>query len=205
MPLPNREFTPLEQQAMRRVILKILQQLALAWQPVTSFAPEIVRFELKPAFALVANSTDLIIVSHFDVRIANGGGRLTIAIPYLLLEPLHERLVSTVIEKRAVRDERWARMLGMRVGQVTTLLNVELASIEMTVGEFLALQPGHVFEIERPEIVTVQAHGVGLFRGSWGRHGRKIAVKIEERLAPPTEPPFDFNAVAATEVRDDER
>jgi len=28
----------------------------------------------------------------------------------------------------------------------------------------------------------VEANGVPLFRGHWGKHGRKIGVKIDERL-----------------------
>jgi len=52
----------------------------------------------------------------------------------------------------------------------------------MTVGEFLTLRPGSVFEIARPDTVTVQSQGLPLFVGRWGRHGRKIAVRVEERL-----------------------
>jgi flagellar motor switch protein FliM len=36
--------------------------------------------------------------------------------------------------------------------------------------------------MDRPDTVVVEASGVPLFRGKWGRHGRKIAVRIEERL-----------------------
>ncbi|HTV90870.1 MAG TPA: FliM/FliN family flagellar motor C-terminal domain-containing protein, partial [Stellaceae bacterium] len=44
------------------------------------------------------------------------------------------------------------------------------------------LRPGSVFEIVRPDTVTVQSQGLPLFRGRWGRHGRQIAVRVEELL-----------------------
>jgi flagellar motor switch protein FliM len=51
------------------------------------------------------------------------------------------------------------------------------------VGDLLALSPGSILDIDRPEHVTVEANGVSLFRGRWGKHGPKIGVRIEERLA----------------------
>ena len=48
-------------------------------------------------------------------------------------------------------------------------------------------RPGNVFEMDRPETLIVEAGGVPLFRGRWGRHGRKIGVLIEERLASPAD------------------
>jgi flagellar motor switch protein FliM len=182
VPVPNREFAPIEHQAMRRVVERLLEQLALAWKPVATFVPEIVRHEVKPAFAAIANSTDLVIVSTFAMTVANGGGKLTIAIPYLLLEPLHERLVASKVERAVTRDVRWSEELKIGIGRATTEIKVEFAAIEMTVREFLNLRTGSVFEIARPESVTVQSHGQPLFRGRWGRHGRKIAVRVEEAL-----------------------
>ena len=183
----NREFTTIELHVMRRVVELMLQQFALAWKPVGSFEPHIVRHEVKPEFATFASSTDLVIVSRFTVTLASGSGNVTIGIPYTLLEPLHGRLVWGIVERPAFYDERWSQALQLSVGRAKTVLNVELAAIEITVRDFLNLRPGSVFEIERPDIVTIQAHGLPLFRGRWGRHGRKVAVRIEERLEPSAE------------------
>jgi flagellar motor switch protein FliM len=187
--VPNREFAPIEHQAMGRVVERLLDQLALAWKPVAAFVPEIVRHEVKPAFAAIANSTDLVIVTSFAVTVANGSGKLMIAIPYLLLEPLHDRLVASVVDRAVTRDPRWSEELKIGIGRATTELKVEFAAIEMTVRDFLNLRPGNVFEINRPDTVTVQAHGIPLFRGRWGRHGQKIAVRVEERLPPKADAP----------------
>jgi flagellar motor switch protein FliM len=187
--VPNREFAPIEQQVMRRVIERLLDQLALAWKPITEIAPEIVRHETKPTAAAIANSTDLVIISTFTVMIGNSSGKLTIAIPYLLLQPLHERLVATGANRVVTFDPRWSEQLKIGVGSAMTELQVEFAAIELTVGDFLNLHPGSVFEIARPDTVTVQSGGQPLFRGRWGRHGRKIAVRVEERLLSTAELP----------------
>ena len=62
-------------------------------------------------------------------------------------------------------------------------LSVELTKLQITVGDLLALSPVSILDIDRPEHVTVEANGVPLFRGRWGKHGPKIGVRIEERLA----------------------
>lgn len=182
--VPNREFAPIEQRVMGRIIESLMEQLALAWNPVAQVVPEVIRHEMKPSAAVIANSTDLVIVSTLTVKIAGGAGTLAIAIPYLLLQPLHDRLLGTGAKRTVARDPRWAEELQLHIASAITELKVEFAAIELTVSDFLNLRPGSVFEIARPESVTVQAGGQALFRGRWGRHGRKIAVRVEERLPP---------------------
>ena len=183
--LPNREFTPIEHHSMQRIVERILEQLVPAWQPVARFEPEVVRVEVRPASATIAESADLIIVSTFDLAFANGGGRLAIAIPALNFEPLHDRLVTTNGDRpAAIREPRWTEALQDGVCCAATTLDVEFGTIELTVRDFLELRPGTVVEIERPEAVTVRSHGVPLFRGGWGRHGKRLAVRVEEWLQP---------------------
>jgi len=69
-------------------------------------------------------------------------------------------------------------------------LRVELTKLQITVGDLLALHPGSILDIDRPEDVTVEANGLPLFRGRWGKHGRKIGVRIEERLAAAPDIPY---------------
>ena len=143
------------------------------------------RQETNPQFAGIANEAEPLIVSTFEVRVGSGGGKLTIAIPYVLLEPLHERLMAGISAKPVDHDQRWYEQLRIGVGRALMPLNVELADIEITVRDLINLKPGSVFEMERPEVVTIEAEGQPLFRGRWGKYGRRIAVRIEDRLGGP--------------------
>jgi flagellar motor switch protein FliM len=185
--ISNREFTPFELNAMRRVVDSALQQLALAWRPIATLEPEVVRQETNPQFAAIANESEALIVSTFEVRVGGGGGKLTLAMPYVLLEPLHERLMAGISAKPVDHDQHWYEQLRIGVGRASMPLTVELAALQVTVRELMNLKPGSVFEMERPEVVTVEARGQPLFRGSWGKYGRKLAVRIEERLGEPPE------------------
>lgn len=179
----NRDFTAFELKSMRRVVEATLDQFALAWEPFGTFEPEIVRVESNPQFAGFAPAEEMVIVSGFDVQIDYGRGRLTTGIPYQAVEPMHGELTSGIVEETSDRDVRWSDTLRSGVEQATITLKVELGQIELSVADLAALRPGNVFEMDRQEILTVESGGVPLFRGRWGRYGRKIGIRIEERLS----------------------
>jgi flagellar motor switch protein FliM len=180
----KRPFSSFELKSMRRVMQVILAQIAAAWEPLGRFEPEMIRQEINPHFASFAAPDDEIIVSGFEIKIDRGSGELAVAIPYGALEPLHDRLNLELAEDSVDRDLRWSEALQDGVAQAEITLSAELTRIEISVADLMALQPGNVFEIDRHGTATVHAAGVPLFRGQWGRHGRKIAVRINERLAP---------------------
>jgi flagellar motor switch protein FliM len=199
MPPPNREFTAFEQKSMRQIEDATLEQLALAWKPIAALVPQILRHEVDPHFAAVATAGELIILNSFDVNIGQGGGKLSVCIPYAMLEPLHDQLVAGTVQRAVDHDLRWRESLAIGIGEAAMTLSVELAELEMTVGELLELRPGAVFEIVRPDSVTVEGNGFPLFRGRWGKLGRRVGVKIDECLVSPA----DLLTSAASHGRSD--
>src|SRR6185437_7479268 len=147
-----------------------------------NFEADIVRQETNPQFAGFATADDLILVSAFDVQIDYGRGTLMACIPYGAIEPINDQLMSGISEGSVENDARWTDGLNRGLEAASITLNVELGNIEITVADLVALAPGTVFEMGRPETLTVESGGVPLFRGKWGRIGRKVGVKIEERL-----------------------
>jgi flagellar motor switch protein FliM len=180
----NREFTAFELKSMRRVVETTLEQFAVAWEPLGRFEIGPLRHESNPQFASFAHAEDAILASTFDVSIDHGRGKLATYIPFAAIEPLQDQLMAGLVADVADNDMRWSDTLKRSVEQASITLNVELGKIEISVGDLVGLRPGNVFEMDRPERLVVEANGVPLFRGRWGRHGRKIGVLVEERLAP---------------------
>jgi flagellar motor switch protein FliM len=180
----NRELSVFEQKSAARLAQTALGQLAVAWKPIANLQPQIVRHEAVARTIAIARPGEQVIVSVFDMRVGQGGGKLTVCIPYPMLEPLHDQLVSETDKIAVDPDPRWQEALTLGIAQATMTLRVELTKLKVSVAELIALRPGSVFDIDRPENVTVEANGVPLFRGVWGKHGRKIGVRVEERLEP---------------------
>ena len=188
--IANREFTPFELKSMRRVVDTTLEQFTGAWEPVGRFEIDAIRHETNPQFAGFATAEDLIVVSGFDIAVDHGRGRLETYIPFSGVEPLQDHMTSGIVSDAVDHDLRWSERLKAGVAQADITLNAELGRIEISVGDLIALRPGNVFEMDRPDTIVVEARGVPLFRGRWGRHGNKIGVIVEERLSPMPDDPI---------------
>lgn len=180
--LAKREFTGLEIKLMERVLALVLEQFAVAWEPFALFEPSIIRHETTKQFSSFGAPDDLIFINAFDITIDRVGGRLMCCIPDASLEPLHEQLMTNVAEEGFNYDMNWYETLKGNVERAEITLSAQLGTIEVRISDLMGLRPGDVFEMDRPESVVVEASGVPLFRGKWGKHGRKIAVMIEENL-----------------------
>jgi flagellar motor switch protein FliM len=179
----NRDFTAFELKSMRRVVDTTLEQYLAAWEALGRFEIGALRHETNPNFASFAPADDLILTSTFDVEIDQGKGKIAIFIPYASIEPLEDQLTAGLVADVGDNNTHWSEALCQGVQQASITLNVELGKIDISFGDLVALRPGNVFEMDRPESLVVEANGVPLFRGRWGRHGRKIGVLVEERLA----------------------
>jgi flagellar motor switch protein FliM len=179
----HRDFTAFELKSMRRVVDAALEQFITAWEPVGQFELEVIRHETNPQFAGFAAAEDLVVVSAFDIAVDHGKGRLETYIPLAGVQPLQDQMSSGIVSEVADQDLRWSERLKSNVAQAGITLNAELGQIEISVGELMALRPGSIFQMDRPDTIVVEAAGVPLFRGRWGRHGNKIGILVEERLA----------------------
>jgi flagellar motor switch protein FliM len=182
--LDKRELSPFEQKSMRRVMQTTFAELGFALQPAGQIEPDIVRLETDPRFAGFAAPDDTVVVSTFMVTIDRGQGRLLIALPASVLRQLHERVTQQDAGAAARAAARWSDALCAGVALAPLALTAELTQLDISVADLMTLRPGDVFAIERPESITVKAEGVMLFRGRWGRHGRRVAIQIDERLSP---------------------
>ncbi len=185
----NRDFTAFELKSMRRVVETALEQYAVAWEALGHFEISELRHETNPQFAGFAHAEEQILATTFEVSIDQSVGKIATYIPYAAIEPLQDQLLAGFITNVDDDSPRWTETLQENLQQAAITLNVELGKIDISVGDLIGLRPGNVFEMDRPETLIVEANGVPLFRGRWGRHGRKIGVLVEERLAPVGEEP----------------
>jgi flagellar motor switch protein FliM len=181
----RREFTAVEQNVLKRLLVVLTDAIAAAWEPVLPFRPEPLRFEPDPRMASIAPPSDVGIVSAFELT---GGleGRLQVVVPYAAVEPA-KACLSAPRRLSQRGDDRVARMLAREIEQVKVDVRGVLGRTRITLSRLLELSPGEVLLLDRDEDaplpVTVQ--GREKLLGSPSVAGGALAVKVEQVLAAP--------------------
>ncbi|MCF6202788.1 MAG: flagellar motor switch protein FliM [Methylococcaceae bacterium] len=177
----GREFTPTEMRVIRLIIDMLFKDLIEAWKPVMDIEMEYLNSEVNPQFANVVSPSEIVVVSTILVELEGGGGKIDIAMPYSMVEPIRD-LLDAVSSDRGEVDGTWQENLRKEVLRSEVSLNSMLVEKTMTIKEVINFQKGDVIPIEMPEIVTVKAEDVNIFKGKVGLSDGNYAVQVTEKL-----------------------
>ena len=180
--IEGREFTPTELRVVDMILDQVFIDYKEAWSPVMKLAFEKQNSEVNPQFANIVSPTEVVIVNTFHVEIEGGGGDFHITMPYAMLEPMREVLGAGVQSDRDNTDDRWLESLREEVKSSTVSLSCTLAEAELSLRDIVDMKAGDVIPVEIPDLVTVSAENVPVFRGKYGVSRGSMAVKIKEQV-----------------------
>lgn len=180
--IEGREFTPTELRVIELILERVFIDLKEAWSPVMSLNFEKQNSEVNPQFANIVSPSEVVVVNTFHIEIENGGGDFHIALPYSMLEPIREVLDSGVQSDRDSMDDRWPDSLREEIKNATIDLTCTLAETNLNLREIVGMKVGDVIPVEIPDLVTISAEGVPVFKGKYGVSRGSMAVKIKEQL-----------------------
>ena len=180
--IEGREFTPTEQRVIQMLLELAFKDLHAAWAPVMQLDFEFLNSEVNPQFANIVSPTEVVVCSKFHVELEGGGGDFHVTLPYSMLEPMREILDAGVQSDRSDVDERWMVALREEIKGAEVELSSTLAEAQMTLRDILKMKPGDVIPIEMPELVTIRAEDVPVFRGTLGAAHENLAIKIKGQV-----------------------
>ena len=183
--IEGREFTPTELRVIEMMLQQVFVDLKEAWAPVLPLEFEFLNSEVNPQFANIVSPSEVVVVNTFHVEIEGGGGDFHITMPYSMLEPMREVLDAGVQSDRDDTDGRWLTALNEEVKSAHVDLSCTLTETELSLRDVLDMKPGDVIPVEIPDLVTVRAEGVPVFRGKYGLSRGNLAVKIMEQVTFP--------------------
>lgn len=184
--IEGREFTPTEQRVIQMMINLAFQDLQKAWQPVLQVTFEYTNSEVNPQFANIVSPTEVVVVSKFHIELEGGGGDMHVTLPYSMLEPIREILDAGVQSDRSEVDERWLTAMREEIKGTEVELTANLTEVEVSLRDVMKMAPGDVIPIDKPDLITVTAEDVPIFRGHLGAAHENMAIKILERVKHPT-------------------
>ena len=180
--IEGREFTPTETRLIHKALEQFFLDLEEAWRPVKELTFEHLGHEMNPAMANVINPTEVVVVSTFQVDLEGGSGEFHVAMPYSMLEPIRDLLVSGFQNGEDEKDERWQVALQRDILMAGLPLEMTIAQQSMTLRDVLELEAGDVIPIELPEFFQLKANKVPVYNCTMGVSRGNLAVKVVDQI-----------------------
>lgn len=188
--MPGRALSPVERLAVRTVAEKAAQQLEEIWFDHVPMELGVTGFESSPEILQIANREDPVLVANVEVVAGQASSQLMICLPFSVLEKFFQssgqRRVGTVLgSDREVREARLRSERALRATPV--VVAARLPAFQMSLRDLSNLVPGQVLStgIPRDAELGVLIGGRERCRGSAGRIGRRLAVRLLDPIAPP--------------------
>ena len=165
--IEGREFTAIESNIIKKVILSALGDLEKAWQSLIGLKITYQRSEINPQFVQLVPPTDVVIVSNFEIEVEYSSGTISVCIPYSTLEPLRDRLQAGYQSEQLEVDKTWINRFkgGLLASKID--LTARLGSTEINAGEVISLKKGDVIPLSQfiLDPINIYVEDILKFRG----------------------------------------
>jgi len=178
--MPERDLTLIEQRVMKKFASEVLADLEKAWLFVQALRFSISKSETKVQFVRLVAPSEPVFVVPFSIMMEEFSGNMWLCIPYLLLEPVKDKL-----SYKNVRDveleNAWSKQLRQLLDEAEVTVAAELGRATNTIRDILNLQAGDIVRLDSgPEVsIPVKVENVPKFTGFPGNVRNNRAVQIE--------------------------
>ncbi|WP_243438805.1 flagellar motor switch protein FliM [Fundidesulfovibrio soli] len=166
----GRDFTPIEQAIISKVVKIALANLEDAWRPVHEVHIELVRSEINPQFAAIVPPSDVVVVVTFEVELENAIGSMVACLPYATIEPIRSKLYASFQSERLEVDHAWISRFKERLMETPVELKVEFGTTQLSGRQLLSLKEGDILLLNTDVEALLKAEVQGV-RKFWGIPG----------------------------------
>ena len=147
----TREMTEIEFSILDRIVERIFDALKEAWGGVVKLEPEISAREANPQlFLQIYLPSEMVILLTFEITITGNSGTMSLCIPYVVLEPVAQKLNSRSMfsgKAKARTDENRA-LYYSKLRKVDLDLSVILGQMNLKMKDLLELTEGDVVPLK---------------------------------------------------------
>ena len=178
-----REFTQIELRMITKLVDDILVKFQNAWSSVYPLKVNLKKTETKPEFVQLVPPSDTMLIIVFAIKGQEFSGNFHIAIPYLMLEPIKEKLSPKYLREKDM-ENTWGPQLKELLKDTPVTVIAELGRTSQTVRDLLNLQVEDVIKLKAgPEdLISVSVDQVPKYKGYPGIIKGNRAVEIVKRL-----------------------
>jgi flagellar motor switch protein FliM len=180
----NRLFTSIELRLVEKIVKDVLADLEKAWAPLCPVNMNLLRMEMNPRLVNIVPPEYQVVTMALKIQIEETVGTMTLAIPFMTIEPIRDKLKRGVQMDMMAVDPLWSYRLSEELLDAPLDLSVEMGGATITLAELLGLTPGDTVMLEssgKNELV-VKVGGTKKFMGIAGVSGGNKAVQISRSL-----------------------
>ena len=174
-----REFTLIEQRMIRKFAVEALNSLEKAMDVVYSVKISLRKTETKPEFVHMVGSNDLVIVVVFSVKGDEFSGDIYLCIPYLMLEPIKDKLCSRYLSDKDIEHIFSAQIQNL-LKDTNIAVVAELGRTSYAIRDILNLRTGDILKLNTgpQDFITINIEGVPKYHGVPGVVKGNRAVQV---------------------------
>lgn len=184
--IEGRDFTPIEQAIISRVVRIALENMEESWTPVHEVHIELVRSEVNPQFAAIVPPSDVVVVVTFEVELENAIGSLIICLPYATIEPIRSKLYASFQTERLEVDHAWISRFKERLLETPVETVVRFGRSQITGRQLMNLRPGDILLLDNDidDLLEAEVQGVRKFQGIPGmvKSNKAFQIVKEEEI-----------------------
>jgi len=183
--IEGREFTAIENNIIKKVVLSALEDLENAWQSLIQLKISYLRSENNPQFVQLVPPTDVVVVSNFEIEVEYSSGIISLCIPYSTLEPLRDRLQAGYQSEQLEVDKTWLNRFKAGLFAAKVDLTTRLGGAHVNAGEIINLKKGDVITLDQfvTEPINIYVEGVLKFKGKQVSCRGNQAVQISHVIS----------------------
>lgn len=176
----GREFTPIEQRIIHKVVMMFLENMEEAWKPVFQIKPYFIRTEMNPQFVTIVTPVDVVIETEFTLEIETRECKIMVCIPYSSVEPIKEKLYSAFLADRDEMDMKWIGRIKAQIKNAPVQVEAILGKVTIDFKTLLDLKSGDIVTLQKriDEDVDLLVEGIPKFKGKLGTFKGNYAIKV---------------------------
>lgn len=189
----GRDFTPIQQRFISKVLGLMLVDLQKAWTPLHPVSITFARSEINPQFAMVVVPTEVVLTVTFRLEIEGAGKtasrEIFLCLPYPTIEPIRDKLYSSFQSDQLDVDRQWTTRFRSQLQRCSTVVTAELGATVLNVNEVSRLAVGDVIVLDTRvnDDLELRVEGRPKFYGKPGMHRGKPAFQISGVIGSPEE------------------
>lgn len=179
-----RGLTEIELTVMERLAQRMLDFLTEPWGSIIEMEPSLERIETNPQFTQLVSPSEMVIIISLETHMADILGMINICIPFLVLEPIVDKLsVHYYYSATNTRtNEESMAAIQTKLQNTNVTVKVLLGRNTITVKDLLELSVGDVIPLKRGineelEVVIGQSTK---FLGKPGILSNRLSLQISQ-------------------------